>query len=138
MITDGTGGRHPNGRGEAACPEPAVDHDEREANAIELGGVPLIYATAFAQIQAHPPADVPMPRWDMFVNDAGLFLDAWGKQAARLGWTSGGLFGLHPTAGLNRHDVTGLCWTLKGDRVIALTSTEARLSGGLAYYRRRP
>ena len=61
----------------------------------------------------------------MFVNDAGLFLDAWGSEAERLGWTAADLFGLHPTAGLNRHDKAGLCWLLKSQRVVGLTATEA-------------
>ena len=35
-----------------------------------------------------------------------------------------------------RYDRMGLIWMLKAERVIALTATEARLSGGLAYYRK--
>jgi hypothetical protein len=30
----------------------------------------------------------------------------------------------------------GLCWMLKGERVIAVTETAARLSGGLSFYQR--
>jgi hypothetical protein len=68
--------------------------------------------------------------------DAVCFLDQWGEQAELLGWTAEHVFGIHPTAGINRHDQTGLCWMLKGERVVLLIATEARLSGGLAYYRR--
>jgi hypothetical protein len=114
-----------------------VDEAERKAIAIELGGVPLLYAKAFAEIQAHPPADVSRERWHQFVNDAGHFLDLWGRDAERLGWTSADLFGLDPVKPMARYDSMGLLWMLKRERVIALTSTEARLSGGLAY-RRRP
>jgi hypothetical protein len=32
----------------------------------------------------------------------------------------------------------GLLWMLQGQRVVALTSAKARLSGGLTYYRRPP
>ena len=123
---------------DAPAAEPDIDQDEREAIAIALGGVPVVYATAFAQIQAHPPADVPRERWHQFVDDAGLFLDLWGSEAERLGWISANLFGLDPSKPMARYDNMGLLWMLKGEHVVALTSTEARLSGGLAYYRRRP
>jgi hypothetical protein len=113
-----------------------ADQAEREAIALELGEVPQAYAAAFAQIQAHPPEDIPAGRWELVVNDAGLFLDRWGKQAERLGWTVEDLFGLHPRAPMLRYDHMGLLWTLRGERVVALTATEARLSGGLAYRRR--
>ena len=36
-----------------------IDKAEREAIAIELGGVPELYASAFAQLQAHAPPAVP-------------------------------------------------------------------------------
>ena len=62
-----------------------IDEVEREAIAIELGGVPVSYASEFARLQAYPPAEVPRERWDQFVNDAGLFFDRWGKQAQALG-----------------------------------------------------
>jgi hypothetical protein len=45
------------------------------------------------------------------------------------------LFGLDPTAGLKRHDTTGLLWLLKGERVVALTATEVRLTSKLTYYK---
>jgi hypothetical protein len=109
---------------------------EREAIAIELGGVREVYAKAFAAIQANPPADVPCKRWDQFVNDAGLFLDRWVQAAERLGWTADELFGLHPTAPIARYDQMGLLWMLRGEQVIALTDNSARVSDGLTFYRR--
>jgi hypothetical protein len=115
-----------------------IDEAEREAIAIELGEAPLVYARALAAIQAHPPADVPSERWQTFIDDAALFLDQWGKQAQRLGWTVEDLFGLHPRAPMARYDHMGLLWMLRGELVVALTSIEARLSGGLAHYRHRP
>ena len=71
----------------------------------------------------------------MFVNDASLFLDAWGAKAIRLGWSVADLFGLDPVMPMARYDRMGLLWILKNERVIALTATEARLAGGLTYYR---
>jgi hypothetical protein len=115
---------------------PEIDETEREAIAIELGGVPEIYAAAFAQIQVNAPPEVPLERRQQFINDAGMFLDEWGREAERLGWIAEELFGLHPTAPMARYDRMGLLWLLKGERVVALTATEARLSGGLMFYRR--
>jgi hypothetical protein len=106
----GTGDRHPNGRIEAPLPAARIDQDEREAIAIELGGVPVIYAKAFAQIQARPPADVPDDRWHRFVDDGGRFLDRWGGEAERLGWTAVDLFGLDQVKPMARYNNMGLMW----------------------------
>jgi hypothetical protein len=46
----------------------------------------------------------------------------WGQEEARLGWQSEGLFGLHPTARMARHDCMGLIWMLRGERVVELTA----------------
>ena len=113
-----------------------IDEAEREAIAIELGGVPIIYASEFARLQAHPPAEVPRDRWHQFINDAGLFLDHWGRQAEALGWRPDELFGLDPVAPMARYDRMGLIWMLHGETVIDITETVARLSGGLSFYRK--
>jgi hypothetical protein len=140
----GTGGEDRNGPSSDLLPSLQqvrpieIDEAEREAIAIELGGVPTIYASEFARLQAHPPADVPRERWDQFINDAGLFLDRWGRQAEALGWLADDLFGLRPDAPMARYDRMGLCWLLKGERVVALAATEARLSGGLIFYAKSP
>jgi hypothetical protein len=70
------------------------------------------------------------------VTPIGVFLDQWGYVAERLGWTAEELFGLHPDAPMARYDRMGLIWLLKGERVIALTAREARLSRGLVFYRK--
>ncbi|MHB2168023.1 hypothetical protein [Alsobacter sp. R-9] len=116
----------------------AADLDERAAIVEVDGNIPPIYAARFAALMQACPDGVPIPRWQMFVDDGGHFLDAWGHQAAALGWTPQNLFGLHETKPLVRHDATGLLWLLKGERVVALTSTAARLSGGLVYRRTHP
>jgi hypothetical protein len=38
---------------------------------------------------------------------------------------------------MTRYDKIGLVWLIKCERVVALSATEARFSGGLAF-RRRP
>jgi hypothetical protein len=115
---------------------PHINEEERVAIAIELGGVPEIYAPAFAQLQTQAPPEVPLERWHQFINDAGIFLDRWGDEAERLGWRAEELFGLHPDAPIARCDRMGLLWTLKGERVVELTPTEARLLGGLTFHRK--
>jgi hypothetical protein len=117
-------------------PDYEVDQAEREAIAIELGGVPALYAAAFARLQAQPPAEFPRDRWHQFINDAGLFLDRWGTQAESLGWRSEELFGLDPGAPMARYDRMGLIWMLHGETVADITASEARLSGGLTFYRK--
>jgi hypothetical protein len=112
------------------------DNSERQTSAAELHDVPEPFAEAFATIQAAPPADVPQRRWEMFVEDSRHFLNAWGKQAANLGWSITDLFALDPAKPMERYDRQGLLWMVKGEEVTALSSTEARLSGGLAYYRK--
>jgi hypothetical protein len=92
----------------------------------------------FARLQAHAAPGVPIERWHQFIKDAGIFMDQWGCEAEQLGWRAEELFGLHPDAPMARYDRMGLCWLLKGERVVALTATEARLSGGLIFYAKSP
>jgi hypothetical protein len=112
------------------------NNGERQTSTAELHDVPEPFAEAFATIQVAPPADVPQRRWEMFVEDSRRFLNAWGKQAAKLGWSITDLFALDPAKPMERYDRQGLLWMLKGEEVTALSSTGARLSGGLAYYRK--
>jgi len=95
--------------------------------------VPACYLDAWArlnhqqnhqQISAKPFA-VSDAEWRLALNDGGLFLDAWGHDAAALGWTPGDLF-----------DVTaGLVWRLAGERVEALGPGHARLGDRRAFIR---
>ncbi|MFZ0494976.1 MAG: hypothetical protein WBE80_08210 [Methylocella sp.] len=62
------------------------------------------------------------------IDDAGRFLDRWGKLAATFGWTPGDLFDV-PSGG-----ACGLAWWLKGRTVIAL-GPEHAACGDPAYDR---
>ena len=141
--TFGTGGEdrkrassEPGQANREGAEELKIDQVEREAIAIELGGVPSVYASSFARLQAEPPAEVPRDRWHQFINDAGIFLDQWGKEAERLGWRSDELFGLDPDAPMARYDRMGLIWMVHGETVIDITAMAAKLSGGLTFYRK--
>jgi hypothetical protein len=91
---------------------------------------------AFCAIASHAPPEAPIDRWHQFIDDGGVFLNRWGLEAEWLGWTVEELFGLHADAPMARYDRMGLLWMLKGERIVAPTATEARLSGGLTFYRR--
>jgi len=106
------------------------------AGMVEKPLLPEVYQKAMVAIEAACPNGVPVERWQRALADAGSFFALWGDTAERLGWTADDLFGLHPTAPLSRMDHMGLVWLLKGERVVRLTATEARLGRGNAYYRR--
>jgi hypothetical protein len=92
--------------------------EERIAMALE-GGVPTLYAEAFAHMQVRCPAGIANARWEPAVNDAGLFLDAHGAAAVALGWRAEDLFA-----------PAGLVWALAGETVTCLSSPQAVLSDG--------
>jgi hypothetical protein len=94
------------------------------------------YREALARLAARLPEDVPADRCRRFLADAESFLQNWSDEANQIGWTAEELFGLHPIAPMARCDRMGLLWMLKGERVVEVTATGARLSGGLTFYRK--
>jgi hypothetical protein len=97
---------------------PPIEIEERVAMALE-GGIPALYAEAFAHMQASGSERLTSARFEQAVNDAGLFLDAHGAAAAALGWRVEDLFA-----------PAGLIWALTGARVACLSSSQAVLSDG--------
>jgi hypothetical protein len=82
--------------------------------------VPDVYLDAWARLNCQNPASASDAEWRLALNDAGLFLDGWGADAAALGWTPDQLF-----------DVTvGLVWRLVGARVQAIGAYHLRLDDG--------
>jgi hypothetical protein len=78
-------------------------------------------------------------RWRQLVDDALITADAWGGQAAALGWSTSDFFGVHPFALDARPDLLGLVPLLMGQRVVALTADTATIeskSGARLTYRR--
>src|SRR5208283_750537 len=92
--------------------------DERAG--IASDSVPALYLDAWARLICQKPVSVSEAEWRLALDDGGRFLDAWGSEAANLGWTPGELL-----------DVTGgLVWRLGGERVEALGPDHARLADG--------
>ncbi|MGA2794577.1 MAG: hypothetical protein ABSE69_13800, partial [Roseiarcus sp.] len=68
--------------------------------------------------------------WRQAMNDGGLFLDAWGDRAAKLGWTAGELFDV-PRDG----EHGGLVWFIQGERIEGVGAHRARTDGGRIFVR---
>jgi hypothetical protein len=99
--------------------EPDADEIDERAG-IANDGVSALYLDAWARLNCQKPARISEAEWRLALDDGGQFLDAWGEDAAALGWTSGDLF-----------DVKGgLVWRLCGERVEALGPDHARLGDG--------
>jgi hypothetical protein len=117
---------------------------EERAGIVEYdGGVPRAWAEGFARLDPdHPPGDVPLQRWQTFVDDCARFLDGgWAKKAAALGWGPLDLFGTDRERPLARIDHAGLLWLLNGARLVALaenTVTMETNTGTRQTYRRKP
>jgi hypothetical protein len=82
--------------------------------------------------QFQKPTSVSEAEWRLALADGGQFIDAWGADAAAIGWTAGELFDV-PSAGRPG----GLVWRVKGERVEALGVASARFTGGHAISRER-
>ena len=71
-----------------------------------------------------PPADVSQERWATLIADAGGFIEKWGAQASRLGWSVPDLFGVNRVKPFVRVDGAGLIRLLNGREVVVLTENE--------------
>lgn len=101
-----------------------AEHTERAAVASSKAGpVPLEWREGFASLQvAQMPRGFDRATWAQVIDDGGRFLDAWGPQAAALGWTGREVFGVDPGAPINRDENKGLVMLLQGRPVVALTA----------------
>jgi hypothetical protein len=117
--------------------------DERAAIVEHDGKVPRAWAEGFARLNPdRPPGDVPLKRWQLFVDDGGRFLDSpFCAVAAALGWGPLDLFGCDRDRPFARIDQAGLLWLLDGDRLVALsenTATIEKCTGARQTFRRKP
>ena len=124
--------------------ESGTDRFEERAALIEYGaGVPREWAEGFARLElAKPPTGFDARRWRTLIDDGGKFLDRWGAEAARLGWSALDVFGAHPVAPAVRYDAAGLVQLISGGEVIAVradrATIRARLSRSELTYLRSP
>ena len=115
---------------------------ERAAIFEHEGKIPRAWAEGFAMLDPdRPPGELPLKRWQRFVDDLGLFLDSpFCAVAAALGWGPNDLFGCDRDRPFARIDAAGLLWLLNGDRLIALSENTATIemkTGARQTYRRR-
>jgi hypothetical protein len=117
---------------------------EQRAAIVECHGkIPRVWAEGFARLNPdRSVADVPLHRWQRFVDDVGLFLDSpFCAVAGGLGWGPYDLFGCDRDRPFARIDQAGLLWLLNGDKLIALSENAAGIetrSGERHTYRRKP
>lgn len=103
--------------------------EERAALASSLAGpIPEEWRRGFASLQTMaPPEGMVRGRWHEIINDAGRFLDAWGPQAAALGWMAADVFGINPDAPDVNNSNAGLAVTMQGRPVVAITAETATI-----------
>jgi hypothetical protein len=105
--------QQPQGASDPTGAAPADEIEERVALAADC--VPTVYLDAWARLQCQRPLTVLEHDWRHAVNDAGLFLDEWGREAAEWRWSAGELFDV-PRDG----KPGGLVWFLGGESVQAI------------------
>ena len=133
-LENGNGDKSAKGGVSSPVTAPLADDldaiEERAALAADC--VPTRYLNAWARLQCQRPFSVDPDAWRRAINDGGLFLDAWGVDAAKMGWTAAELFDV-PSDGRR----AGLVWQLKGKRGCALGEDRARLIDGRTFQRQR-
>jgi hypothetical protein len=145
-YTDQSGNpSNPGNPGDCSDARPlAVALDEERAALIEhQGGIPREWAEGFARLDPdQPPANVPLKRWQRFIDDVGRFLDSpFCAVAAALGWGSHDLFGADRDRPFARIDRAGLLWLLNGDKVLMLAQDAVTIetrTGARQTYRCKP
>ena len=103
--------------------------EERAALASSLAGpIPEEWRRGFASLQTMaPPEGMVRGRWHEIINDAGRFLDAWGPQAASLGWMAADVFGINRDAPDVNNSNAGLAVMMQGRPVVAITAETATI-----------
>jgi hypothetical protein len=105
------------------------DHPEEGAAIIEYGAnVPRRWAEGYAALCTMPaPTGFSMERWQRIVDATGNFLDRWGAEAIRCGWTDLDLFGVDADAPSRRFDCMGLLLLIDRMDVVAIDPLGADL-----------
>jgi hypothetical protein len=120
----------PHGMHFSKCDDESDAIDERAA--LAAASVPACYLNVWAALQIQRPPYIDSASWQLAIDDAGRFLDAWRSLAADMNWSARDLFDA-PKEG----QPGGLVWELKGGRVGALGEDHARLYDGRTIERLR-
>jgi hypothetical protein len=112
-----------------ATEQSSIRFEERAAIIEYDGGAPRTLAEALAHLDpAKPPANVPLARWQQFIDDCGRFFDlGWANRAEALGWKPLDLFGCDRERPLARYDHMGLLWLIQGRKLVTLTAQTATI-----------
>ena len=117
--------------------------EERAAIIEHDGNITRAWAEGIARLDPdRPPGDVPLKRWQTFIDDCGRFLDAgWAAKAAVFGWGPLDLFGCDRERPFARVGHAGLLWLLNGDKLVEFGRHAAvieKRTGTPQTFRRRP
>jgi hypothetical protein len=99
--------------------KPDVDAIEERAG-LSADRVPPAYLEAWARLNCQKPVSVSEGEWRLALDDGGQLLDAWGNEAAEMGWTAGEFFDV----------AAGLFWRMAGERVETIGPDRVQLTGG--------
>jgi hypothetical protein len=129
--------------GETAASTWGEAEDERAAIVEHDGAIPREWAEGLVRLDPdRPPGDVPLRRWQRFVDDVGRFLDSpFYAVAASLGWGPHDLFGSDRDRPFTQIEQSGLLWQLNGNRLVMLAEDTVRIetpAGTRLTYRREP
>src|SRR5438132_7231861 len=131
-------------QGDRGIEPPSTARAEERAAIIEYdAGIPRAWAEGFSRLDpVRPPADVPLRRWQQFIDDVGRFLDSgFAEKATALGWEAFDIFGCDRDRPFARIDQQGLCWLIAGNRLVDLSENTAliqRWTGARQTWRRKP
>lgn len=113
---------------------------ERAAIVEEGARVPRAWAEAFARLDLGARQHYPEARARQLVDDAGRFLDRFGNEAARLGWSAVDVFGTKDPSGITSMPA-GLVPLISGGIIESIGADRATIrmsDGGIVVYLRRP
>lgn len=120
---------------EHGCPSSFRDDFEERASIIQGNGIPREWAEGYSILcTMMRPKAYSEERWQQIINDAGVFLDVWGRKAAALGWMALDVFGVNPNAPEFRFDGMGLVALLQGRKVCTIKADAAALDCGNGVY----
>jgi len=104
-----------------------IKFQEREA-IVANNGAPEEWVTGYATLVSLPyPENWTQQKWDQVLINTEKFLDEWGAQAHRLGWSVNDLFGISQSGSVARLDCLGLVHFFDTANVTHMTDKTAIL-----------